>query len=81
MAGQPVLINGRWQDSAGSRTFQPVNPATKQPLGAEYPVSPWSEVDAVLRAADDAFAQIRGVAGDRFAGFLADFADAIERHT
>ncbi len=78
MSVQPVLIDGDWRESAGDDTFQAVNPATKQPLTDEFPVSPWSEVEEVLQAADVAFATVRGWSGERFAAFLDAYADAIE---
>ncbi|MGD9855754.1 MAG: aldehyde dehydrogenase (NADP(+)) [Planctomycetaceae bacterium] len=78
MSVQSVLIEGAWRDSAGSNTFQAVNPATKAPLPERFPVSPWSEVEQALQAADKAFATVRQWPGERFARFLEAFADAIE---
>lgn len=78
MSTQPVLINGEWTPSAGSQTFQAVNPATTEPLDAEFPVSPWEEVERVLDAAADAARAMRGWEGDRFAAFLENYADRID---
>jgi 2,5-dioxopentanoate dehydrogenase len=75
---QPILLNGRWQASQGKQTFQAVNPANKQPLADEYPISPWSEVDAALTAASAAFEATRNWPGERFAAFLDAYAAAIE---
>lgn len=75
---QPVLINGRWQASQGKQTFQAVNPANKQPLEGEFPISPWSEVDAALTAAAAAFETVCTWPGERFAKFLEAFAGGIE---
>src|SRR6187402_920213 len=74
----PVLINGQWSTSAGRETFTAVNPATRQPLPDVYPVSPWSEVEAALVAADRAFQTVRNWPGERFAKFLEAYADRIE---
>jgi 2,5-dioxopentanoate dehydrogenase len=78
MAVQPVLIDGSWQASAGSQTFQAVNPATRQPLEDAFPVSPWGEVERAIAAADAAFQQVRDWPGERFAAFLEKYADQIE---
>lgn len=78
MTMQPVLINGEWTASTGTKSFQATNPATKQPLEPQFPVSPWSEVEAAIQAADAAFAQVRQWPGDRFAAFLEAYADSIE---
>lgn len=75
---QPVLLNGRWQATEGKQSFQAVNPANKQPLPEDYPVSPWSEIDAALAAASAAFDATRGWPGERFAAFLEAFASGIE---
>lgn len=75
---QPILLNGHWQDSQGKQTFQAVNPANRQPLPDEFPVSPWPEVDAALTAASTAFETTRNWPGERFAAFLEAYAAAIE---
>ena len=78
MTVQRVLIDGQWTISAGTSTFQAVNPRTTEPLPESYPVSPWSEVEQVLDAANRAAEAVRGWSGDRFAAFLDKFADRIE---
>ncbi len=78
MTVQPVLIDGQWQESAGTDAFQATSPATKSPLPGQFPVSPWSEVEQALQAADTAFAVVRQWPGERFARFLEAYADAIE---
>src|SRR5690606_29882008 len=78
MSIQPVLIDGQWIVSAGSKTFHATNPATKQPLPHQFPVSPWSEVEAALEAAAQTFEQTRQWPGVRFADFLEAYAVAIE---
>ncbi len=74
----PVLINGQWTASAGRDTFTAVNPATRSALPDVYPVSPWSELEAALVAADEAFQTVRAWPGERFAKFLEAYADRIE---
>lgn len=74
----PILLNDRWQPSAGHETFRAVNPALKQSLPDEYPVSPWSEVEAALETAAQAAADMRGWPGSRFAAFLDDYSARIE---
>lgn len=78
MSVQPVLIDGQWRESAGKETFQAVNPATKEPLPEQYPVSPWEEVEAAVNAAAAAFRTVRSWPGERFAAFLERYADRID---
>lgn len=79
MSVQPVLINGQWQPSSGSSTFQATNPTTCKPLAPTFPVSPREELEHVLAAADSAAKTVRGWPGSRFAAFLNAFADGIEK--
>lgn len=78
MTVQQVLIDGQWTTSAGTSTFQAVNPRTTEPLPGKYPISPWSEVVRAIEAASRAAAIVRDWNGDRFATFLEKFADRIE---
>jgi NADP-dependent aldehyde dehydrogenase len=81
MNTQPVLIEGQWKASAGTKTFQAVNPATREALPGAYPVSPWDEVERAVRAASAAFWRVHGWTGDRFAAFLDRYATNIEART
>jgi 2,5-dioxopentanoate dehydrogenase len=74
----PVLLNGEWRESAGTTTFQAVNPRTGETLPGTYPLSPWSEVEAMVQAAARAFDLVRSWPGERFAAFLDDYASRIE---
>ena len=80
MTTELVLIDGRWQQSAASGTFQADNPATKAPLPAAYPISSWADVDAALDAASRAATQLRTVSGEQIAKFLEHYADGLERN-
>ncbi len=73
-----VLINGKWQDSHSSGTFQAANPETTDTLEDAFPISNWEDVDAALTAASEAFVQLREMPGDRIAAFLETYADGIE---
>lgn len=77
----PVLINGEWVASAGTKTFQAANPTTEEMLPGEFPVSPWSEIDAVLETASTTSRELRGTSGEKFAAFLETYADEIEKRT
>jgi alpha-ketoglutaric semialdehyde dehydrogenase len=77
----PVLINGEWIPSSGTKTFQAVNPATTETIDGDYPVSPWEEIEAAIQAAAAASREMRGWPGERFAVFLEAYADAIEART
>ncbi len=78
MSAHPVLINGQWRPSSGKETFQAVNPANKQPIPGDFPISPWSEIEEAIRCSAEAAAAVRGWPGERFAAFLEDFASRIE---
>ncbi len=73
-----VLIAGQWRPAASSGTFRAENPATREPLDDEYPVSTWDDCNAALAAAE-AFAHVlRAVPQESFAAFLEKYADRIE---
>ncbi|HUE72131.1 MAG TPA: aldehyde dehydrogenase family protein, partial [Pirellulaceae bacterium] len=74
----PVLIAGHWKNSTASSTFRSENPATRQPLPDEYPVSTWQDCDEALAAAAAAFERMRGLSGERIGSFLDAFAARIE---
>jgi 2,5-dioxopentanoate dehydrogenase len=75
---EQVLIGGQWLDSAGTTTFQAVNPATCEAIPGDYPVSPSSEIEAAIVAAAAASRAMRGWSGERFASFLERYAERIE---
>jgi NADP-dependent aldehyde dehydrogenase len=74
----PVLIDGHWQASAGSESFQSHNPATTAALPDRYPVSPWADCEKVLQAAVRAHRELRRTPPERIAAFLDDYAARIE---
>ncbi len=78
MSVQPVLINGQWRSSSGKESFQAVDPSTKQPLAEHFPISPWAEIEEVIRHSAEAAAIVRNWPGERFAAFLEDYATRIE---
>lgn len=78
---QPVLINGEWTTSDATSTFQAVNPATKETLPGEFPVSSWNEIDRAIQVAANTAREMRGWAGERFAEFLEAYADEIEKRS
>lgn len=78
MSIQPVLIDGVWTSSEGKQTFQAVNPATREALSEQYPVSPWSEIERAISAADQAFREMLGMSGEQIAKYLERFAERLE---
>ena len=78
MAKQQVLINGEWREADATGFFQAWNPKIAKPVGDEYPVSGWSDMDAALDAAQAAFAKLRRLPREQIAAFLDAFADRIE---
>ena len=79
MPQQPVLIAGEWRAADASSTFQAHNPATREALPDEYPVSTWADCDAALNAAAEAAAVMRTLSGEQIAAFLEEFAAQIEK--
>jgi 2,5-dioxopentanoate dehydrogenase len=76
---EPVLIAGEWrpaQNPVGS--FSAVDPSTKSPLPASYPVSGIDDVTAALRAAEEAVAALVPISPETIARFLDDYAARIE---
>lgn len=79
MAIRPVLIDGAWRASNAAGTFRAENPATREPLADEYPVSAWTDCDAALTAAAAAHRELRLGSGEAIATFLERYAERIER--
>lgn len=78
MSTHSVLIDGQWRASAGTKTFQAVNPATQQALPGNYPVSPWPEIEVAIQAAARAARIVRNWPGERLARFLERYADRLD---
>src|ERR1700736_4882078 len=79
MTLQQVLIGGQWRASAGGRQFRAENPATQTLLDESYPISSWSDCDAALDSAYQAFQALRRLPAAILAEFLDAFASQIER--
>ncbi len=79
MTLQKVLIAGVWRDSNSTKTFRADNPATKEALPDEYPISSWDDCDSALDAAAAASVAMRSLTGDQIAKFLEAYADRIEQ--
>jgi 2,5-dioxopentanoate dehydrogenase len=78
MSVQSVLIAGRWRPANSASKFRAENPATREPLGDQYPISTWQDCDEALSAAAAAFEVLRGLPAARLAAFLDAFAERIE---
>jgi len=79
MTLQKVLIAGSWRDARSAQAFRADNPATKEALPDEYPISSWDDCDAALDAAAAASVAMRSLTGDQIASFLEAYADRIEQ--
>lgn len=77
---QQILIAGQWRDANSSGSFQASNPATREPLANEYPVSTWEDCDAALTAAAEATVGLRSISGGQIAEFLETYATEIENN-
>lgn len=78
MATAPVLIAGKWRAANSSGSFRAENPATKEQLPEEYPISKWEDCEAALKAATKAFQQLRAEGAEALVKFLDLYAAAIE---
>lgn len=74
----PILLNGNWQMSAGTRHFQAFNPATRQPLPQLFPISDWSDIEMALTAAKQAQWDLMQLPHERRASFLEKYAERLE---
>ncbi len=77
-AARQVLVAGQWRDASHSKTFQATDPTSNTVLPAEFPVSDWSDCDAALDAAAEAFVELRQLPAEKIAAFLECYADRIE---
>ncbi len=75
---QNVLIGGDWRPAQAAGSFRAENPAAREPLPDEYPISSWSDCDAALSAAATAAAELRRLPTGRLADFLERYAQRIE---
>ena len=73
-----VLIAGQWREANASSSFQAANPATREVLAAEFPVSTWEDCNEALDAAAAAAVALRQVSGEQIATFLEAYAEQIE---
>ena len=73
-----VLIAGQWREANASSSFQAANPATREVIAAEFPVSTWEDCNEALDAAAAAAVALRQVSGEQIATFLEAYAEQIE---
>lgn len=78
MTQHKILINGEWCDADAISVFQAYNPSTGEKLTEDYPVSSWSDCDAALDAASNAFKQLQNVPREVLANFIEGYAQLIE---
>lgn len=81
MNQENVLIAGEWRAAHASETFQACNPVTRESLPAEYPVSQWSDCEAALESAINAFGLMSAMSGEEIAKFLEAYADLIDSNS
>ncbi len=75
---QKILVAGQWRDSDASESFQSSNPALNESLPERFPISSWSDCEAILNAATEAAEQLRALPAAKIAEFLEAFAKHIE---
>ena len=74
-----MTANGARRDVAADATgtFQVDNPAKREPLPEQYPISSWRDCDAALSAAAAAYLQLRTLPAEQIAKFIERFADRV----
>ena len=75
---QKILVAGKWKDSDASESFQSANPALNEMLPERFPISSWSDCEAILNAAYEAAEQLRALPPSKIAEFLEAYAKHIE---
>ncbi|MCG6158469.1 aldehyde dehydrogenase (NADP(+)) [Rubinisphaera margarita] len=78
MSTAKIFVEGSWQPSAGTRTFQADDPRTGEAVGDTFPVSNWDDLDKALTAAAACDRTTRDWSGDRFAALLDAYAEELE---
>ncbi len=79
MSLEPVLIAGEWRHARNPvGSFSAVDPSTKSPLPASYPVSGIEDVTRVVRAAEEAVTALVSISPETIARFLDEYAVCIE---
>ena len=78
MATREVLIGGEWRTANASSVFRAMNPDTGEEIGAEFPVSERSDIDAAIEAGAAAAEELLDVSGEARASFLERYAERIE---
>ncbi len=64
------LINGKWQDAKGGKTFLNINPADNSDIVGEFPASTPDDVEAAIQAAKKAFSTWKKVPAPKRAEIL-----------
>ncbi len=75
---QKILVAGQWRDANTNESFQSANPALNEPLPERYPISTWSDCEAILNAATVAAEELRRLPTEKIAAFLEAYAKHIE---
>jgi len=79
MEVQPVLIGGVWQEAqAPVGFFTATNPATRESLKKNYPVSSFKDIERALQDSWRAAPEFRSMPSKTVAAFLDSYADRIE---
>src|SRR3989339_932438 len=70
-------INGKWQDSRGTQSYEMINPATGENIGKTV-FSTQEEVDLAVKAAREAFPEWRGTPPRARARYMFKLKDLLE---
>ncbi|TQV72396.1 aldehyde dehydrogenase (NADP(+)) [Aliikangiella marina] len=78
MTKHKIFLAGEWRQADSEAWFSPYNPTTGQPIEDSYPVSSWQDCEVALKAASEAFEQLKTLGENKRALFLDAYANNIE---
>ncbi len=77
----PILSNGKFIASSATETFHAYNPTLGTDLTEEFPVSPWEEIEMLVRQGHEAALELAKFSTEAIAGFLEAYAEGIGKNS
>jgi 2,5-dioxopentanoate dehydrogenase len=77
MASEQVLIGDNWRPAQEVGTFHATNPASREPIPRQFPISSWADCDAALAAAASAAGALENLPPENIADFLERYAERL----
>ncbi len=76
----PILVAGAWRTAEAGGRFTAVNPRTRQPLEAQFPISGRADLLAAIAAGAAAAPELAATPPAKIADFLEGYASLIDTH-